>query len=318
MQRQNGALALSDREFLILIRFSPDNSPVLFSDRIGKLKLNTANFMKIVLVPFDFSPHSLAALQTARRISAKNQAKIICVTVIPSEVDWDLLSDEAKAKHPDLIEQQQEALDVLPGYIKSVAPVKSQFEQVIKIGVPYEQILRVAEQMAVNLIVIGAHGKGYTSGSFVGSTLQRVIRLASCPVLAVKQPLDGNAFRKIAFASVFNPLGKSAFEKILPLARVFKSSIHLLFVNTPEHFTTSTKSDQDMAEYWRGHEQFVIHRHVVNDVDVEHGIRSFCDKVGIKLVGVASGDHLHTPAYQIGTTETLIFKSELGVLSLKA
>ncbi|GAA0878624.1 hypothetical protein GCM10009119_15920 [Algoriphagus jejuensis] len=274
--------------------------------------------MKVILVPFDFSPHSLAALQTARRISAKNQAKIICVSVIPSEVDWDLLSEEAKARHPELREEQQEAEDVLPGYIKSVAPVKSQFEQIVKIGVPYEQIIRIANKMEVNLIVIGAHGKGYTEGSFVGSTLQRVIRLAHCPVLAVKEPLDGNAFRKIAFASEFNSAGKAAFEKILPLARIFKSSIHLLYVNTPEHFTTSTLSDQEMAEYGRGNEQFVIHRHVFNDVDAEHGIRAFCEKNNINLVGIASGSHLHSAAYQIGTTETLIYKSELGVLSLKA
>jgi len=184
--------------------------------------------------------------------------------------------------------------------------------------VPYEQILRVAGQVSASLILIGAHGKGYTSGNFVGSTLQKVIRLANCPVLAVKNPLDGNAFRKMAFATVFNSAGKVAFEKILPLARIFKSSIHLLFVNTPANFTTSTQSDQDMAEYGKGNEQFVIYRHVFNDVDAEHGIRGFCEKNNIHLVGVATGEHLHAPAYQIGTTETLIFKSDLGVLSLKA
>ncbi len=274
--------------------------------------------MKTILVPFDFSPHALAALQTARRISAKNQAKIICVSVIPSELDWDLLSEEAKTKYPELIQEQQEAMDVLPGYIKSVAPVKSNFEQIVKIGVPHEQILRVADKMSVDLILIGAHGKGYTAGNFVGSTLQKVIRFAHCPVLAVKNALDGNAFRKIAFATVFNSAGKVAFEKILPLARIFKSSIHLLFVNTPANFTTSTQSDQDMAEYGKGNEQFVIYRHVFNAVDAEHGIMDFCEKNNIRLVGVASGERLRSPSYQIGATETLIFRSNLGVLSLKA
>ena len=229
-----------------------------------------------------------------------------------------MLSEEAKTKYPELIEEQQEARDVLPGYIKSVVPVKSNFEQIVKIGVPYEHILRVADKVSAELILIGAHGKGYTSGNFVGSTLQKVIRLANCPVLAVKNPLDGNAFRKIAYATVFNPAGKTAFEKILPLAKIFKSSIHLLFVNTPTHFTTSSQSDQDMAEYGKGNEQFVIYRHVFNDMDAEHGIRRFCEKNNIRLVGLASGEHLHTPAYQIGTTETLIFKSDLGVLCLKA
>ncbi|OOG77409.1 universal stress protein [Algoriphagus sp. A40] len=274
--------------------------------------------MKIILVPFDFSAYSLAALQTAQRIGAKNQAKIICVTVIPSELDWDLLSEEARAKHSELIEQQQEAISVLPGYIKSVAPAKSQIEQVVKIGVPFEQILREAERFHVNMIVIGAYGKGYSDGNFVGSTLQKVIRFSHCPVLAVKFALDGNAFRKIAFATVFNSAGKVAFEKILPLAKVFKSSIHLLYVNTPEHFTNSSQSEQDMAEFGKGHEQFVIHRHVFNHTNAETGIMEFCDKSNIKLIGIVSGDHSHAPSYMVGTTETLIFKSELGILSIKA
>lgn len=274
--------------------------------------------MKTILVPFDFSTYSVAALQTAQRIHAKNHAKIICVTVVPSEIDWDLLSEEAKAKHPELMEQQQEAVDVLPGYIKSLTQVKSQIEFIVKIGVPYEQILRVAEKQLVSIIVIGAYGKGYSEGNFLGSTLQKVIRFAQCPVLAVKSPLDGNAFRKLVFATVFNSAGKVAFEKILPLAKVFKSSIHLLFVNTPAHFATSTQSDQEMIEFGKGHEQFVIHRHVFNHENAEHGIMEFCEKHNFQLVGIVSGDHTHASSYVIGTTETLIFKSTLGILSIKA
>ncbi|MFN3997775.1 universal stress protein [Algoriphagus sp.] len=274
--------------------------------------------MKTILVPFDFSTYALAALQTAQRICAKNQAKIICVTVIPSEIDWDLLSEEAKLKYPQLMEERQEAMEVLPGYVKSVAPAKAHIEQVVKIGVPYEQIIRVAEQSGADLIVLGAYGKGHIEGNFVGSTLQKVLRFANCPVLAVKSALDGNAFRKMAFATVFNPVGKVAFEKILPLAKLFKTSIHLLYVNTPDHFTNSSQSDQEMAEFGKGHEQFVIHRHIYNHKNVEEGIREFCLKNDIRLVGVASGNRTRTSAYIVGTTETLIFKSEFGVLSVKS
>lgn len=274
--------------------------------------------MKTIVVPFDFSEYSLAALQTAQRISAKNQAKIICVTVIPSELDWDLMSEEAKAKHDELIREYNEAVEVLPGYIKSVAPAKSQIEQVVKIGVPNEQIVRVAEKVKADLLVLGAYGKGYTDGKFIGSTLQKVLRNSICPVLAVKQALDGNAFRKIAFATVFNPSGKIAFEKILPLAKAFKTSIHLLYVNTPAHFTNSSQSDIEMAEFGKGHEQFVIHRHVYNHEDAENGIMEFCQKMGIQLVGLVSSERKHASTYLIGTTDTLIYKSDLGILSLKA
>ena len=46
--------------------------------------------MKTILVPFDFSEYSLAALLTAKKIAAKAEAQLICVSVIPSEIDWDL------------------------------------------------------------------------------------------------------------------------------------------------------------------------------------------------------------------------------------
>jgi len=274
--------------------------------------------MKTIVVPFDFSPFSLSALQTAQRISAKSKAKIICVTVIPSELDWDLLSEEAKSRHLDLIREYEEAMEVLPEHIRTVAPAKAHIEQVVKIGVPYEQIVRVSEKLNADLIVIGAYGKGYSDGKFIGSTIQKVLRNASCPVLAVKHALDGNAFRKIAFATVFNAAGKSAFEKILPIAKAFKSSIHLLYVNTPSNFTASSQSDIEMAEFGRGNEQFVFHRHVYNHENAEQGIMEFCEKAGIQLVGLVSGDRRHAASYVIGTAETLIFKSELGILSLKA
>ena len=55
--------------------------------------------MKTIAVPFDFSSYSLAALKTAQKISAKTNANILVITVIPSEVDFEKLSEEAKKKY---------------------------------------------------------------------------------------------------------------------------------------------------------------------------------------------------------------------------
>lgn len=272
--------------------------------------------MKTLVVPFDFSSYSLEALKTAEKISAKTHARIICVTVIPSEIDWDLLPPESQAKHPDLIEQREEALSVLPNYLRMVAPAKAPIEIAVKIGIPNEQILAVADKNKADLLVLGAYGKGYVEGKFIGSTLQKVLRGAKCPVLAVKKALDGNSFRKLAFATLFDQAGKLAFERILPIAKAFKSSLHLLYINTPEHFTTSMESDRKMAEFAKGHEQFVIHRQVFNHTDPVHGILEFCQEKNIDLVAMVSSSRKSSSSYLIGNTETVIFKSEYGVLSL--
>ncbi|SFB43688.1 universal stress protein [Algoriphagus aquimarinus] len=274
--------------------------------------------MKKILVPFDFSSYSLAALKTAQKISAKSDAEILCVTVIPSEVDWELLSDEAKKNYPDLIEEFEEAQQVLPDYILKIAPAKAPIRQIVRIGVPNELILRVAQEENPDLLVLGAYGKGYIEGNFIGSNLQKVLRKANCPVLAVKEPLNGNDFRKVAFASNFEPKSKVAFEKIKPLIKLFKSTVHLLFVNIPAHFTSTQEITSRMNLFKKGHEELTCHQHIFNDSEVEKGMIAFAETKNIKWIILVTGDHSHAPAYIVETTETLIFKSDLGVLSVKS
>jgi nucleotide-binding universal stress UspA family protein len=273
--------------------------------------------MKKILVPFDFSSYSLAALKTAQKISSKSEAEILCVTVIPTEVDWDRLSDLAKKKHPELIEEFEEAVEVLPNHIHSIAPSNAPIRQIIRIGVPNELILRVIEEENPDLVVLGAYGKGYTEGNFIGSTLQKVLRKATCPVLAVKEALDGNDFRKVAFASDFSPKAKLAFDKIKPFIKLFKSSVHLLYVNVPAHFKATSEVTSGMNAFMKGNEELTIHHHIFNDSEIEKGMIAFAAAQHINWIILLSGDHSHAPAYQIGTTETLLFKSDLGVMSVK-
>ena len=274
--------------------------------------------MKTIVVPFDFSSYSLAALKTAQKISAKSGAEIICVTVIPTEVDWEKLSEEAKTKYPDLLQEYEEAREVLPGYIKEIAAAKAPIIQQIRIGVPNELILRAIEESNADLAVLGSHGKGYTEGNYIGSTLQKVLRHSTCPVLAVKKAMNGNDFKKIAFASDFRPSAKKAFDRIKPLIKLYRSSVHLLYVNTPEHFITSEEATQAMNEFSHGNEELVFHQHVFNDNEVENGIISFSSIHDISWVALVSGTRGSAPAYLIGTTETVIYRSDLGVLSVNS
>lgn len=274
--------------------------------------------MKTILVPFDFSEYALAALLTAKKIAAKAEAQLICVTVIPSEIDWDLLPEKARAGYTKLSLEMEEARSRIPEYLKMLAPTKVQVEVLVKIGVPAEQILRVITRHQVDLVVLGAYGKGFSDGKFIGSTLQKVLRNAPCPVLAVKKALDGNAFRKLAFASVFDTNAKQAFAALIPFVKLFTASLHLVYVNTPEHFLNSTEAERSMKTFSKGNEEMTFHLHVINDRNIVEGIHSFCVAKGIALVAMASGGKKGRTSYQVGTTETLIYSSDRAVLSIKA
>lgn len=61
-------------------------------------------------------------------------------------------------------------------------------------GAPWEQIVKVASEERVELIVIGTHGRGTLGRLLLGSVADRVVRLAPCPVVTVRvAPRPGGA-----------------------------------------------------------------------------------------------------------------------------
>jgi universal stress protein A len=61
----------------------------------------------------------------------------------------------------------------------------------VRTGVPFEEIVKVADEERADLIVMGTHGRTGLDHFLLGSVAERVIRLAPCPVLTVRQKKDG-------------------------------------------------------------------------------------------------------------------------------
>ena len=58
----------------------------------------------------------------------------------------------------------------------------------LRTGVPHQEIIGLARDERADLIVIGTHGRGGMDRVLLGSVADRVVRLAPCPVLTVRQP----------------------------------------------------------------------------------------------------------------------------------
>lgn len=273
--------------------------------------------MKRIIVPIDFSSYSENAFLSALKIASKGNSSITCVNVVASTLKWARLDEKEKAKHQDIIDLEAESKDKLKAFIIDHKSPGIPIEGVVEVGLPDEEIINLAEKQAADLIVIGAYGKGHIEGKFIGSNLQKVMRQANCPVLAVKKPLNGNDLRKMAFASLFNEESKPAFTRMKPLIKQLRCAVHFLFVNTPEKFVTSMESEHKMQKYAIGQEELIIHKHVYNHHEAENGIIEFATRNNIGFIGMASNKRKSANSYMIGATETVLFKSDIPVLSVK-
>jgi nucleotide-binding universal stress UspA family protein len=140
-----------------------------------------------ILVGCDFSPDSSLAFRYGLDLAREFQAELLLAHVIEPLVYRELLkpSQEAQAEpfQGDLRESLSEKL-------KEMIP-KEAYEQcspkiILLAGQPHEEITKHAVVQNVDLIVLGVRGRGLVETLLVGSTTARVVRQATCPVLAVR------------------------------------------------------------------------------------------------------------------------------------
>ena len=134
-----------------------------------------------VVVPVDFSEPSLAAVDAALElVESPAHVKVIYVLPVlsPAEpgVIWDTLSDESRCEHATQALDEQFS-DKKYGGLDLRAVV----------GDPGHKITEFAEEISADLIVLPSHGRTGLKRILIGSVAERVVRLAHCPVLVLRQ-----------------------------------------------------------------------------------------------------------------------------------
>jgi len=139
-----------------------------------------------ILYPTDFSDPSIHALQYAVEMAKKYDAELVLLHVLLDEsqmVSFYLpqltvknlskdMEDGARAKMEEFIRET----NVLDGVDHSCEMVK---------GIADDEIVKYANENDIDMIVIGTHGRTGFEHVIFGSTAEKVVRSAKCPVLTV-------------------------------------------------------------------------------------------------------------------------------------
>lgn len=146
--------------------------------------------MKIrsILLPTDFSDCGNYALRYASSLARTFGASIICVHVIEPMVPTVGYSGMTEPLPiADITDQLEDSAErELPKLAGCDECAGLQVEEVIVHGEASSEIVRVAKERNVDLIVVSSHGRTGLGRMLFGSTAEAVVRHASCPVLVVK------------------------------------------------------------------------------------------------------------------------------------
>ena len=159
------------------------SSPVLSRSR--KAASQSGLQFKKILAPIDFSPASRNGLKHALRFAEEFGAELILLYVLepPASASFVAIPGAVAFSEVDFAKAEKN----LRSLVASVRHQNDEARWKVRVGVPSHEIVEAAKEADVDLIVIATHGYTGWKHFCIGSTAERVVRAAPCPVLVVRE-----------------------------------------------------------------------------------------------------------------------------------
>ena len=223
-----------------------------------------------ILLATDFSAEAQNALQCAVSLARRYGSTVFLTHVLATEVSvgaavegWPALSDVTRrnAERSMAKIENTEDLKLLP------------HEVILRSGDTWEVISEVLSDKNVDLIVIGTQGRGGLKKLFLGSTAEKVIRHATCPVLTVGSHVrlaSPNRFGHIFYASDFSSGSTRALTYALSLAEEDRAELTLLHVIESDPTAHAPKASESELLEWKQQDRERLSQMVPPDVDLAY------------------------------------------------
>lgn len=194
--------------------------------------------MKRILVTTDFSDASRQAFPVACELARRLGASLTLAYVFPTTLP-------AELSHIGIIIEQRgraaEARQRLARFRERELPMNQPIDLVILEGGPAHEICTFARDAEMDLILTATHGHTGLKHLWLGSTVERIVRHAPCPVLVVREqvvPLCVPAevpcrFQRIVVPVDFSEAGRPALRSAEAFALACSGEVTLVHVIEP-------------------------------------------------------------------------------------
>ncbi len=225
-----------------------------------QVKLSRIAISKILLAT-DFSPESQNALKCAISLTKRYESKLFLAHAVhpgsslTTAEAWPAMPQPTRRNAEDSMVQLEQTEDV-----HSLI-----HEVLIREGETWEVLSRLVSDQHIDLIVMGTHGRGGFDKLMLGSTAEKVVRHATCPVLTVGpcvRLLSLERFGHILYATDFSAGSLRALNYALSLAEEDRSEFTMLHI-----IESKPTSEAELVE-WKRHDREQLKQLVPTEIDL--------------------------------------------------
>ncbi len=250
--------------------------------------------IKRILVPTDFSEQAKYAYEIAISIARKTGAgiKLLHVVEVPygstftATGDVSLPSDNMEQVF--VLQLLEKTKADMANLVKSIDHAGVDVVQEVDVDRPISKIKKTIKDDQVDLVVMGSKGSSGLDEFLLGSNTEKVVRSAECPVLTVKHREPDFTVNEIVLASDFKREIRHAIDRFKVFQDLFGARIHLVYVNTPGAFESSSSIREKLESTAQKYGLKNYTTNVYNDTIEEDGILHFAEDIRADLIMMAT------------------------------
>lgn len=274
--------------------------------------------MKKILVPIDFSKKSEYAAKMAAKIAKKSNSVVYLLHLIEVPTGVTDMGSSSSFSIPEVMLYLRKVRERILKFKKTFFNDSIEVHHSIWFQKPFEGIIKYADKIDADLILMGSKGHSEFEEILIGSNTEKVVRTSKKPVIVVKKDDKKFKLKNLVFASNFKNDNSEVFNKFLNFANEFNSKIHLLKVNTPSKFESTHNAKEKIKTFIKDYEMPKYSINIYNDTSIQRGILNFSKDINADLIclsthGRSGLSHLFSPS----VTKKLSKKALKPMLTIK-
>lgn len=276
--------------------------------------------LRRILVPIDFSETGMLALEHASFMARLAKADLLLLHVLPvQEYHFEIPEPVMRIENHDevnrIVEQKlAETVDrVRANYGCSARSLSAR-------GKVSHEIMEVAKDEKVDLIVMGTHGASGFEEFFIGSNAHKVVTVAPCPVITVQTHA-----KKLGFSNIVLPIDRTVHsrekvETAIRLADLFASKIHIvgLLETLESHEEDKLNIILDQVQNAIAKHELPFSRKIVKGSNLANEALKYAASINADLIVIMTEHESEMNGIFLGArAKQIVNHSRIPVLSIK-
>ena len=182
---------------------------------------------KKILLPYDFSKNADKALNHAAFMAAFLKGDLYLLHVIGKSETLDIILPVLKIKNnKELVKILSDQLEIVSDKIKKEYGLK--VKTIVSSGNITSEIVNVANEQNIDLIIMGTQGSGSNNDLFLGSNAYRLITKSEIPVMTIKEKSSKKGYKNILLPIDLSDHSRQKVNYAISVAKAFKAKVSIL------------------------------------------------------------------------------------------